>query len=53
MGALSVMWNCDYFGRKRNIQLGSALAVLGGAFQGGAAALAMVRTTQDISSLTL
>lgn len=31
------MWAATAFGRKRNIQLGALLAVLGGALQGGAA----------------
>ncbi|KAK3653349.1 hypothetical protein LTR56_004553 [Elasticomyces elasticus] len=45
------MWSCDYFGRKVNIQLGAALSVLGGAFQGGAAALAMFQVGRFISGL--
>lgn len=42
VGSLFVMWACDAFGRKANIQFGSLLAVIGGAFQGGAAALEYV-----------
>ena len=34
-----MMWSCEQFGRKVNIQLGAALSVLGGTLQGGAAAL--------------
>ena len=45
------MWSCDSFGRKRNIQFGSTLAVLGGAFQGGAAALAMFQVGRFVSGL--
>ena len=41
VGALFIMWSCDQFGRKRNIQLGALLCVIGGALQGGAAALDM------------
>lgn len=42
MGSLFVMWACDAFGRKASIQFGSVLAVIGGALQGGAAALEYV-----------
>jgi MFS family permease len=34
------MWSAEKFGRKRNIQLGCFLSVLGGILQGGAATLA-------------
>ena len=34
VGSLLVMWSCDAFGRKRNIQLGAFLSLLGGALQG-------------------
>ncbi|KAK1073400.1 hypothetical protein LTR74_001809 [Friedmanniomyces endolithicus] len=51
LGALSIMFTCDYFGRKRNIQFGSALSVLGGALQGGAAALAMFHVGRFVSGL--
>jgi MFS family permease len=40
VGALFMMWSAEKFGRKRNIQLGCFLSVLGGALQGGAATLA-------------
>lgn len=36
VGSLLIMWSCDYFGRKVNIQLGAFFSVLGGALQGGA-----------------
>jgi MFS family permease len=42
LGSLFMMWSCDGLGRKANIQLGSLLAVLGGALQGGAANLKYV-----------
>jgi MFS family permease len=51
VGALFVMWAADYFGRKRSIQMGSLLAVIGGAFQGGAAALAMFQVGRFVSGL--
>lgn len=35
VGSLFMMWSCDAFGRKANIQLGSFLAIFGGALQGG------------------
>lgn len=40
IGSLFIMWSAEAYGRKLNIQLGAFLALLGGAFQGGAAALA-------------
>lgn len=43
VGSLFIMWSCDYFGRKVNIQLGAIFSVLGGALQGGAANLKCVR----------
>lgn len=49
VGCLWIMWACDAFGRKRNIQLGSLLAVIGGALQGGAAALAMFQVGRLVS----
>jgi MFS family permease len=39
LGSLFIMWSAERFGRKKNIQLGCALSVLGGVLQGGAAAL--------------
>jgi len=51
VGALFIMWSADFFGRKRNIQFGSLLAIVGGAFQGGAAALAMFQVGRFISGL--
>jgi MFS family permease len=40
VGSLFMMWSAEKFGRKRNIQLGCFLSVLGGVLQGGAATLA-------------
>jgi MFS family permease len=40
IGSLFMMWSAEKFGRKRNIQLGCFLSVLGGVLQGGAATLA-------------
>lgn len=51
VGSLFIMWSALYFGRKLNIQLGAILAILGGAFQGGAAALAMFQVGRVISGL--
>lgn len=39
IGSLFIMWAATALGRKRCIQIGALLAVLGGALQGGAAAL--------------
>ncbi|OCL07237.1 MFS sugar transporter [Glonium stellatum] len=51
VGALFMMWSCEKFGRKVNIQLGAALSVLGGALQGGAAALGMFQAGRFISGM--
>jgi MFS family permease len=40
IGCLFVMWAATAIGRKTCIQLGALLAIIGGSFQGGAAALA-------------
>lgn len=40
VGCLFIMWAATAIGRKRNIQLGALLALLGGALQGGAANIA-------------
>ena len=42
VGSLFIMWSASAIGRKRNIQLGAVLSVVGGVLQGGAAALAYV-----------
>lgn len=42
VGTLFMMWSCDFFGRKANIQLGAFLTMFGGALQGGANSLAYV-----------
>ncbi|KAI1611550.1 MFS transporter [Exophiala viscosa] len=51
VGSLFVMWSATALGRKRSIQLGAILAIIGGAFQGGAAALAMFQVGRVISGL--
>lgn len=40
VGSLFICWSATSLGRKKSIQLGAVLAIVGGAFQGGAAALA-------------
>jgi MFS family permease len=40
IGCLFIMWAATAIGRKRSIQLGALLAIIGGSLQGGAAALA-------------
>lgn len=42
VGSLFMMWSCETWGRKVNIQLGAFLAIVGGALQGGAANLPYV-----------
>jgi hypothetical protein len=39
VGSLFIMWSAMTLGRKMSIQIGAALALLGGALQGGAANL--------------
>ncbi|OAA56337.1 General substrate transporter [Niveomyces insectorum RCEF 264] len=51
VGSLFVMWAATALGRKRCIQLGALLAVLGGALQGGAANLAMFHVGRVFSGL--
>ncbi|PVH97063.1 putative MFS sugar transporter [Periconia macrospinosa] len=51
IGSLFIMWSATALGRKRSIQLGAALALLGGALQGGAAKLAMFHVGRVVSGL--
>ncbi|KAL1983462.1 hypothetical protein VTN96DRAFT_10283 [Rasamsonia emersonii] len=51
VGSLLIMWSCDYFGRKVNIQLGAFFSVLGGALQGGAENLKMFHAGRFICGL--
>lgn len=51
VGALFVMWAADYFGRKRSIQIGAVFCMVGGAFQGGAAAIAMFQVGRVLSGI--
>ncbi|GAA5231170.1 hypothetical protein GCM10025794_26420 [Massilia kyonggiensis] len=37
-----IMWSCDYFGRKVNIQFGAFFSLFGGALQAGANSLEYV-----------
>ncbi|KAL1956106.1 hypothetical protein VTO42DRAFT_7625 [Malbranchea cinnamomea] len=53
VGSLFMMWSCDFFGRKVNIQLGSFFAILGGALQGGAANIDMFHAGRFISGLAI
>lgn len=41
MGAIFVGWSCDYLGRKKTLLVGTPIAILGGALQGGAVNIAM------------
>lgn len=36
MGTLFIMWTCELFGRRANIQIGAFLSMFGGALQAGA-----------------
>ncbi|RMJ28803.1 sugar transporter [Aspergillus sp. HF37] len=51
VGSLFMMWSCEYFGRKVNIQLGSFFCVFGGALQSGANSLEMFQAGRFISGL--
>lgn len=42
VGTLFLMWACEYFGRRANIQLGAFFSLFGGALQGGANSLEYV-----------
>ncbi|KAK2775178.1 hypothetical protein FQN52_004059 [Onygenales sp. PD_12] len=53
IGSLFMMWSCDAFGRKANIQLGSFLAILGGALQGGAVSLNMFQAGRFVSGTAI
>ncbi|KAH8820151.1 putative MFS sugar transporter [Xylogone sp. PMI_703] len=51
VGSLFIMWSATALGRKRNIQLGALLALLGGALQGGAANIHMFQAGRFIAGL--
>ncbi|OJJ95413.1 hypothetical protein ASPACDRAFT_55109 [Aspergillus aculeatus ATCC 16872] len=48
---LFIMWSCDFFDCKRNIQLGAFLAMFGGALQGAASSLSMFQAGRFICGL--
>ncbi|KAF2024040.1 MFS general substrate transporter [Setomelanomma holmii] len=50
-GSLFIMWSATALGRKRNIQIGALLSVLGGALQSGAQNLEMFQAGRFISGL--
>lgn len=41
LGAIFVGWSCDFLGRKKTLLVGTPIAILGGALQGGAVNIAM------------
>ncbi|KAH7077809.1 general substrate transporter [Paraphoma chrysanthemicola] len=51
VGSLFIMWSATAFGRKRNIQIGALLSVLGGVLQSGAQNLEMFQAGRFISGL--
>ncbi|KMU80591.1 hypothetical protein CISG_08501 [Coccidioides immitis RMSCC 3703] len=53
VGSLFMMWSCEAWGRKVNIQLGSFLAILGGVLQGGAANLKMFQAGRFVSGTSI
>ncbi|PGG99027.1 hypothetical protein AJ80_09417 [Polytolypa hystricis UAMH7299] len=53
VGTLIIMWSCDSFGRKANIQLGAFLAIFGGAMQGGATSIQMFQAGRFISGMSI
>ncbi|KAI1626527.1 hypothetical protein EDD37DRAFT_586883 [Exophiala viscosa] len=51
LGCIWIMWAATSLGRKRNIQIGALVSLLGGALQGGAANLAMFQAGRFIAGL--
>ncbi|KAJ5149074.1 hypothetical protein N7448_000652 [Penicillium atrosanguineum] len=51
VGTLFMMWSCEHFGRKANIQLGAFFTMFGGALQGGANSLAMFQGGRFVCGL--
>ncbi|RAO70062.1 uncharacterized protein BHQ10_006074 [Talaromyces amestolkiae] len=51
VGSLFIAWSATSLGRKKNIQLGALLALIGGALQGGAANLSMFHAGRFIAGL--
>ncbi|KAJ5683080.1 hypothetical protein N7462_006245 [Penicillium macrosclerotiorum] len=51
VGTLFMMWSCDVFGRKANIQLGAFLSLFGGALQAGANSIEMFQAGRFICGL--
>ncbi|KAK1144416.1 hypothetical protein N8T08_005569 [Aspergillus melleus] len=51
VGTLFIMWSCDFFGRKVNIQLGAFFSMFGGALQGGANSLEMFQAGRFVCGL--
>jgi MFS family permease len=41
LGAIFVGWACDYLGRKKTLLVATPIAIIGGAFQGGAVHIVM------------
>lgn len=48
-----MMWSCDFFGRKANIQFGAFFSLFGGALQAGANSLQYVAYQCDAISQTV
>ncbi|BCR88819.1 putative MFS sugar transporter [Aspergillus chevalieri] len=51
VGSLFIMWSCDFFGRKANIQFGAFFSLFGGALQAGANSLKMFQAGRFICGL--
>ncbi|CRL17698.1 Sugar/inositol transporter [Penicillium camemberti] len=51
VGTLFIMWSCDFFGRKANIQFGAFFSLFGGALQAGSNSLAMFQAGRFICGL--
>ncbi|KAJ9485383.1 hypothetical protein VN97_g7976 [Penicillium thymicola] len=51
VGTLFIMWSCDFFGRKANIQFGAFFSLLGGALQAGSKSLAMFQAGRFLCGL--
>ncbi|KAJ5938563.1 MFS sugar transporter [Penicillium verhagenii] len=51
VGTLFMMWSCEFYGRKANIQLGAFFSIFGGALQAGSNSLAMFQAGRFICGL--
>ncbi|OAG33838.1 hypothetical protein AYO21_12057 [Fonsecaea monophora] len=53
IGSLLAGWSCDALGRKKTLYLATPIGVIGGAFQGGAAHLAMLLLGRALTGISV